>query len=301
MARIRSVHPGLFTDETFMEMSPYAQIFTIGLWTEADDQGVFPWKPKTLKARLLPAAAVDAADLLAELLSGGVLGRFEVGGQAYGVIRNFRRFQRPEKPKAVHPLPDAWREFVGLSSNSHTCSRKPQPPIGDSTATPPQPDDDTPPTSGGLVGEELPSGPRPVGDQSATGRRFAGPMEEEGGRREEEEIPPSLPSEAQPPLSDAGRGSRLPEEWAPSSELRVFAEGLGLDAGRVAEQFRDYWRSKAGKDARKADWAATWRTWCRRDANGASGRPLRPATAARPGQADLSWMEEPGAVESLLQ
>jgi hypothetical protein len=301
MARIRSVHPGLFTDETFMELSPHAQIFTIGLWTEADDQGVFPWKPKTLKARLLPAASVDAGELLAQLLDGGVLGRFEVDGQSYGVIRNFRRFQRPEKPKAVHPLPEKWREFVGLSSNSHTCSRKPQPPIGDGAPSGPGPADDLPPMSGGAVEDVEPTDHRPVGDQSATSRRFAGPMEEEGGRREEEEKPPSLPSEAQAPLAAQQRGSRLPDGWAPDPGLRAFADGLGLEPGRVAEQFRDYWRAKAGKDARKADWAATWRTWCRREADSAPGRQPRPATASRAGQADLSWMEEPGAVESLLQ
>jgi hypothetical protein len=38
-----------------------------------------------------------------------------------------------------------------------------------------------------------------------------------------------------------------------------------VDAQKVAECFRDHWLSKAGKDARKVDWSATWRNWCRED------------------------------------
>ena len=64
MARIRSVHPGLFTDESFMSASPLARIVMIGVWTEADDNGVFEWKPLTLKARLLPADNADMAAIL---------------------------------------------------------------------------------------------------------------------------------------------------------------------------------------------------------------------------------------------
>ena len=41
MARIRSVHPGLFTDEAFMGASSDARILMIGLWCQAWDDGVF--------------------------------------------------------------------------------------------------------------------------------------------------------------------------------------------------------------------------------------------------------------------
>ena len=61
MARIRSVHPALFTDESFVSLSDSAQIFWVGLWCEADDQGVFEWKPLTLKMRTRPAGSVKEA------------------------------------------------------------------------------------------------------------------------------------------------------------------------------------------------------------------------------------------------
>lgn len=115
MPRIRSIHPGLFTDECFMSLSAYAMAAWPGIWIEADDQGVFEWKPLTLKARLLPCAAVDMGDTLAEYEARGMVCRFDVDGRNYGAIRNFRKFQRPEKPKAWHPLPEGMRSYVGLS------------------------------------------------------------------------------------------------------------------------------------------------------------------------------------------
>lgn len=116
MARIRSIHQGFFTDEAIIELQPLARLFLLGLLTECDDQGVFEWKPKRLKVRLFPADAIDADALLAELVAVNVTRRFEVAGVAYGAIRNFRKWQRPQKPHAFFPLPDDLLAFVGLVS-----------------------------------------------------------------------------------------------------------------------------------------------------------------------------------------
>ncbi len=55
MARIRSIHPGLWTDEAFVSLTPYARLLFMGIWTECDDMGSFEWSPLKLKMRLLPA------------------------------------------------------------------------------------------------------------------------------------------------------------------------------------------------------------------------------------------------------
>lgn len=117
MARIRSVHPSLFTDEAWVSCSPLARLLFIGLWTDADDQGVFEWKPLQIKMRLLPGDAADAATLLAELEASELLKGYTHEGKRFGVIRNFRRFQRPKKPNSVHVLPDEFRTYVGLSGD----------------------------------------------------------------------------------------------------------------------------------------------------------------------------------------
>ena len=67
MARIRSIHPGLWTDEAFVSLTPYSRLLFMGIWTECDDMGSFEWSPLKLKMRLLPADNIDAGELLAEL------------------------------------------------------------------------------------------------------------------------------------------------------------------------------------------------------------------------------------------
>lgn len=118
MARIRSIHPGLFTDERFVSLSADAQVFLLGLWTEADDQGVFEWKPLTLRMRLRPTKDGPVEPLLAEIVAAQAIKQFEIGGRIYGAIRNFRKYQRPKKPNAVHPVTDEIRTYVALTTAS---------------------------------------------------------------------------------------------------------------------------------------------------------------------------------------
>ena len=113
--RIRSVHPGLFTDDAFVSCSSYARLLIIGLWTEADDQGVFPWNPVTLKIRLLPMDNIEIEKLLEELEDQNVIKKYAVDGKSYGAIRNFRTYQHPRYPKYIHPIPDHYRNYVSLT------------------------------------------------------------------------------------------------------------------------------------------------------------------------------------------
>lgn len=116
MARIRSVHPSLFTDEAWVSCSPLTRILYIGLWTDADDQGVFEWKPLQIKMRLLPGDTGDVAAMLSELEGVGLVQSYSADGKRFGAIANFRKFQRPQKPNAIHPLPENIAEYVGLSA-----------------------------------------------------------------------------------------------------------------------------------------------------------------------------------------
>lgn len=76
----------------------------------------------------------------------------------------------------------------------------------------------------------------------------------------------------------ADRGERFDE--TKHVEPNQFAwRQAALDAGlsetayrNVYLNFRDYWTARAGAGAIKLDWLATWRLWCRRDADGVSNR-----------------------------
>lgn len=66
------------------------------------------------------------------------------------------------------------------------------------------------------------------------------------------------------------KGSRLPPDWRLSTEQIEWAVGAqpswdAEHALRVGEAFRDYWTARAGREAFKVDWNATWRTWVRRE------------------------------------
>lgn len=135
MPRIRSVHPGFFTDEAMVAASPQAQIFLIGIWTQCDDQGVFEWKPVTLKMRILPAATCDVTVLLEELSALGIIKQIDIGPLKYGLVRNFRKYQRPKKPNSIYPLPTEFRTYVGLvDDNEGDCS----PPVPHQDRTTPE-------------------------------------------------------------------------------------------------------------------------------------------------------------------
>lgn len=129
MSRIRSLHPGLFTDERYMALSFPARELIKGIWCEADDQGVFEWKPLTLKAKIMPADAVDIVALLAELIAGEFVTRFEIDGKGYGAVRNFRKFQRPKKPNSIHLLPPEFRHYVGLTDDEGEPEKDKSPPV----------------------------------------------------------------------------------------------------------------------------------------------------------------------------
>jgi hypothetical protein len=118
MARIRSIHPGLFSDEAFVALSAQAQVFWIGLLCDADDQGVFEWKPVSLKMRILPAAVTDVPALLSELSAQNLIRQFERNGQHLGAIRNFCRYQRPKWPRAVFPVSAEILTFTAADGSS---------------------------------------------------------------------------------------------------------------------------------------------------------------------------------------
>ena len=118
MSRIRSIHPGLFTDEAFMQASTNARLLLIGIWTECWDDGVFELKPLTLKAKIFPADNIDVSDLLTELEFLKFFQVFQSGGKSYGAVRNFRKFQRPKKPNSSGLLTDELRTYVAITDDS---------------------------------------------------------------------------------------------------------------------------------------------------------------------------------------
>lgn len=77
--------------------------------------------------------------------------------------------------------------------------------------------------------------------------------------------------------------TRLPNPFILTDERRAVAEKENLEVERVFADFSDYWRAASGAKARKMDWDATWRVWCRNQ----FGRPRssKPAPFVAPEEA----------------
>lgn len=118
MARIRSIHPGLTSDEAYMSMSITVKAAWTPLWMQCDDHGIFEWKPIVLKALIFPADNVDFAAVLEELVQLDCVRRIEIGGRPHGLVRNFARYQRPKNPSYRHfkdaPLPPEYGSYIGI-------------------------------------------------------------------------------------------------------------------------------------------------------------------------------------------
>ena len=108
--------------------------------------------------------------------------------------------------------------------------------------------------------------------------------------------PPTLPllpgepvepdTSPKPPDKPAAttRGTRLAKDWQLPRLWGLWAmqEKPGWTEDRVREvaaKFADHWHAKAGRDASKVDWEATWRNWVRNEDGGQAPRNDR--TAAR--------------------
>lgn len=329
MARIRSVHPALFTDEAVVSCSAAARFLFIGLWTEADDQGVFEWRPLQIKMRLLPADDVNVQTLLDELATRGLIQAFTEGARGYGAIKDFRKFQRPQKPSISFYLPPELTEFVGLEDDENLPGnalrrRLVEQQQGrcfycetaisfyskriDSCEI----DHRVPKAKGGSDDEE-----NLVAACRACNRGKCDRTEAEWRAILATRSPKDLFGNANPRKSNqmerrgeedgiGGEGTRarrkpetdLPDgfpdaEAISAAQQKLSAEGYGIDAAREAERFRDH---HASRGSRFRDWPAAWRTWTRNamefaDKRGAPRGPVLHVLPVPEAQQRM-WMQE---------
>lgn len=81
--------------------------------------------------------------------------------------------------------------------------------------------------------------------------------------------------------------TRLPPNFELTPERRAVAEAEKADPEREFAQFTDHWRATSGAKARKHDWDATWRNWCRRSGD---FKPRANGTVATP---ERTWRPSP--------
>jgi DNA-binding transcriptional regulator YhcF (GntR family) len=91
----------------------------------------------------------------------------------------------------------------------------------------------------------------------------------------------------------AATAKRLPPDFVLTPERRAIAIAEKVDPEREFSRFCDHWRAASGANARKHDWDAAWRNWCRRagDMSQTPGRGPAPTPAAVREQRDREELE----------
>lgn len=123
MARIRTVKPELAAHEGMFDLEQETglplRFAWVMLFTVADREGRFVWRPRTIKAQTLPHDAVDFSRVLDAWLTRGFVVKYRVGGEWFGLIPTFTKHQVINNREATSDLPgieDA-DEVIGKSDN----------------------------------------------------------------------------------------------------------------------------------------------------------------------------------------
>lgn len=120
--------------------------------------------------------------------------------------------------------------------------------------------------------------------------------------------PSSPPSQTLPPLTppilepsgnkilarakrSPDTAKRLPEDFELTAERYQIALAERLDPVREFANFRDHWSATSGARARKHNWDAAWRIWCRKAADMSDRQPPRGRPAEARAVADANELQ----------
>jgi hypothetical protein len=103
--RSRNIKPGFFKNEDLAECTPLARILYEGLWCMADREGRMEYRPKRIKAEVLPYDECNIDDLLSQLQRRGFILIYQVNGEKYLSIPKFGKHQNCHVREAESTIP----------------------------------------------------------------------------------------------------------------------------------------------------------------------------------------------------
>ncbi len=107
MSRDRTLPTDFWTWEAVIDCSMTARLLFLGLWNFADDFGVQPLRPRTIRMQVFPGDSIDEAairGLIDELVARGLVRIFTVEGQDYLSVIHWEQVQRVGR-RARHRYP----------------------------------------------------------------------------------------------------------------------------------------------------------------------------------------------------
>ena len=259
--RSRNLKPSIFRNELLAVADPIYTIIFEGLWCVADREGRLEDRPAKLHLEINPGRAFETTERsLAWLYEHGFIVRYGVGQGRFIQVVNFLKHQNPhhKEPQSTIPMPQTspGQDQGSSSCDSYIYREEPE--------TNPGPDQDQPQASLGLDGQGsvehggktvlIPDSGFLIPDSG-----FPQPPPQGGGGMQGGGGKTSRKQDA--------RATRLPDDWPLTDERTEIARAEGLDPTRTFAKFTDYWRSVGGNRGCKRDWDATWRNWCRTEAD----------------------------------
>lgn len=126
MARIRTVKPELFRHEALFEAElasglPLRLAF-IGLFTVADREGRFHWRPRAMKLDVLPFDECDFSAVMDALASAGFVYRYQDDGKEYGFIPSWLRHQVINTREAKSTIPEPDEDSIETHMHARACT-----------------------------------------------------------------------------------------------------------------------------------------------------------------------------------
>jgi hypothetical protein len=100
MARNRTISPDFWTMEAVIDCKPMTRLLFIGLWNFADDGGVQPLRPRTIRMQVFPGDTLEIDSVRAmidELAAQGLVRIYAVDGVEYVAIVDWNQMQRVGK------------------------------------------------------------------------------------------------------------------------------------------------------------------------------------------------------------
>lgn len=126
MARIRTIKPEFWTDETIVRLPFEARLLFVGLWNFADDYGCLDERPERIRLQILPAdTTLDVEAILDLLIAADLLERLQdPGGSRIIRIRNWQKHQKVDNPSRSKIINDTYRRLAIPSESRRALASK---------------------------------------------------------------------------------------------------------------------------------------------------------------------------------
>lgn len=124
MARIRTIKPELAAHEGLFDLEQDTGLPIRFAWcmlfTVADREGRFQWRPRTLKAQILPHDLIEFSRVLDAWVTRGFVVKYRVGEEWFGWIPTFTKHQVVNNREAKSDLPsiDQAEEVIDSRNNN---------------------------------------------------------------------------------------------------------------------------------------------------------------------------------------